>query len=268
MAGLVTIYVGIDTVLLSILTSDEVTGWYAAATKFFFLFAFLPKAMIAAVLPVMARQQGSLAAQSQMLETSRQTFRVLFIVGLPIAIGIAVLAEPIVLLFYGEQFLPAAPALRVLMLALLLGFANWASDSILISLNKERSLLGIVVAGATFNIGANLLVIPYFGHVGAAATTAASEGLVLLCKLIVIYGVFQTLPFGWSLAKPLIGGAILVLFLAVAHKLPVLLLIVPAAGVYIGSLLLLRVFSAAELRLVWALLPIRQQERMPRPGNR
>ncbi|MFO7166411.1 MAG: flippase [Chloroflexota bacterium] len=267
MSGLVTIYVGSDTVLLSLLTSDEMTGWYAAATKFFFLFSFLPKAVIAAVLPVMARQYGGHGPQDQLLETSRQTFRMLLIIGLPIAIGIAVLAEPIVLLVYGESFLPAAPVLRILMVALLLGFANWACDSTLIALNKERSLLRIVVVGVGFNIASNLLAIPFFGHIGAAMTTVASEGLVLLCKLFVISRVFEALPLGRNLVKPIVSGAILVVFLVIGRSLPVLLLIIPAAAVYIGSLLLLRAFSATELRLVWMLLPLRRQERLTGPGQ-
>ncbi len=259
MAGMVTIYVGIDTAILSYFKGDEMTGLYDAATKLFYLFAFLPQCISNAVLPVMSKQWTNYDANKILFKSYRQTFRLMVVVALPITLGMGILSEQIIDLLYGEQFLGATPALQIIMIALPLGFLNWAGATTLFSMDKERAYLMITTVGAVFNIAANLVVIPLLGHVGASITTVLSEGLVLLLILYLLRRAFGQLPSGLGLGKLLSCGLVMAVFLWFFRDLPVFFLILPAAAVYFGGLVILRAFNADELRVIQALLPTRLQ---------
>ncbi len=259
MVGMVSLYVGIDIAILSYLKGDEITGLYGAATKLFYLFAFLPASIAGAILPVMSKQWTNDDGNKAMLKMYRQTFRLMMVVALPLTLGMGMLSKPIINLLYGEQFLGAVPALQIIMIALALGFLNWASSTTLISMDKERSLLIIVTIGAIFNIVSNLIVIPILGHIGASITTVLSEGLILLVTLYVLRQTLGQLPSKLGLGKFILSGLAMALFLWLFRDLHVVFLILPAAVIYLGGLIILRAFSVDELKIIQAFLPARLQ---------
>jgi PST family polysaccharide transporter len=124
-------------------------------------------------LPVLARLQGAREAQ---VAAARQAIRLAGLVCLPTFLGVALVAEPLVLVLLGEGWRGAVPALRVLALAgVALGLAAVAGQ-ILIAAGHPRSAL---LANA-------LTLVP-----AAAATAAlAPFGLVpaLLARVVVQLG--------------------------------------------------------------------------------
>jgi len=255
MSGLIVLYVRGDTILLSLMRGDEMTGWYSAATRFFTLFAFVPRSIMGAVLPVMALQSIQLDSTKALSKSYSRSFRFLFITGLPLALGMGLLAEPIVGLLYGDQFLEAVPAMQILMLALMASFVNFAGTHALVSLNRERAVLGISAASLAINFALNLLLIPFLGHIGAAITSVVSEGLVLVLQLRLLNQELEHTAIVRGLAKPLIAGLAMAGFLLAFRDISVVALIVPAGVIYLGILLLLRAFHADEVQVFRTLLP-------------
>jgi O-antigen/teichoic acid export membrane protein len=255
MSGLIVLYVRGDTILLSLMRGDEMTGWYSAATRFFTLFAFVPRSIMGAVLPVMALQSIQRDSTKALSKSYSRSFRFLFITGLPLALGMGLLAEPIVGLLYGDQFLEAVPAIQILMLALMASFVNFAGTHALVSLNRERAVLGISAASLAINFALNLLLIPFLGHIGAAVTSVASEGLVLVLQLRLLNQELGHTAIVRGLVKPLIAGLAMAGFLLAFRDVSVVALIVPAGVIYLGILLLLRAFHADEVEIFRTLLP-------------
>ncbi len=105
--------------------------------------------------------------------------RHLILVGLPIAFGGALLAEPIITTVYGASFLPAAGPFQILVWSVATVYANAAFAFLLLARHGDMHYLGAVAAGAILNVGANLVVIPVAGMIGAAVTTMGSELAVL-----------------------------------------------------------------------------------------
>src|SRR5205814_5672361 len=99
----------------------------------------------------------------------RLALRGLLQLAFPIAVGTALLSEPIVALVGGRAYLPdSSIALAILIAYLPLSYANGLTQYVLIAAGRQRMLTVAFVAAVVFNLAANLLLIPRFGYVGAA----------------------------------------------------------------------------------------------------
>ncbi|HEV3479802.1 MAG TPA: flippase [Gaiellaceae bacterium] len=171
----------LDAVLLSLLRPAEDVGVYTVAYRFLEQSLVLPGVFMAAVFPLLAAAvRGGDAA-----DVVRKAFSFLLLMGVPLALALVVLAEPLVALVAGEGFEAAAVPLRILAPALVFTFVNAVFAAVLIALNRQRALILVSLAGLALNVLVNLYAIPRFGYVGAAVTTVISEGIGL-CAVFVL----------------------------------------------------------------------------------
>ena len=121
-----------------------------------------------------------------------------------------------------------------------------------------------LVAGLALvvNLGLNLALIPPFQQVGAAFTTAATEGFILVYLLVVMPRDLLARSTFAVLAKTGVASAAMAFVLvALPATLGVhsLLLLIPVGGaVYVLAGLALRLVPAEDLRLVGAMVRRRQ----------
>lgn len=243
------VYFRIDAILLSILSTSNVVGWYGAAYKLFDTLGFLPSIICSAIMyPVLSR----LAVQSRanLRFALGKGLDVMLMLGIPICTGLFMLAEPIIRLVYGKpEFLNAVPALQWMALALFLLYMNWVLGTVLIGLDQEKRLTVVAGLALVLNLGLNWLLIPQYQHVAAAAVTAGTE-LFIFGYLIAI------------LPRDLLSRSSLIVFVkavisaaamgAVLYALrgQSILLLVPVGGlVYCLTALLLRLVPPDDLRL-------------------
>jgi O-antigen/teichoic acid export membrane protein len=210
------IFFRIDAVLLKPLAGDRALGWYSTAYRFIDGFGIISSRVVLAIFPRLARQA----------HTDREAFarlyslgaRVLLSISMPIALATTALAEPIISVFAGASYLPeAAIALQILIWFLPLSFLNGLTQYVLIALDRQRAITVAFIVGATFNVAANLVLIPLYGYVAAAVVTVASE-LILLVPfwlaaraLIPSFGLVAT---AWRLLVGLVLGAAALWFLS------------------------------------------------------
>jgi O-antigen/teichoic acid export membrane protein len=163
----------VDALLLPGLAGLAAAGVYGAAYKVSEGAGIISSSFTLALFPRLSRGRDPTDAY-------RMALRLLFQVGFPLAAGTALLAEPIVAVVGGREYLPdSAVALAILICYLPLSYANGLTQYLLIAAGRQRLLTTAFVAALVFNLVANLLLIPRFGYVGAAWVTVASE-LVLL----------------------------------------------------------------------------------------
>jgi O-antigen/teichoic acid export membrane protein len=164
----------VDALLLPGLAGTAAAGVYAAAYKVSEGAGIISSSFTLALFPRLSRG-------SDPTEAYRLALRLLLQVGFPLAAGIAVLAEPIIGVVGGREYLPdSAVALAILICYLPLSYANGLTQYVLIAAGRQRLLTGAFVAALLFNIVANLLLIPRFGYVGAAWVTVISEVVLLV----------------------------------------------------------------------------------------
>ena len=173
----ITIYYSFDTILLGIFRGAEEVAYYAAAYR-----VILPILAVAGAVGTVAIPHLSFlvardapAAEKAVADLSHQ----MVLSALPMAVGGALAAEPIIRLVYGPEFAPAAAPFRILVWSVVTVYANAAFAFLLLARGGDRRYLAAVTAGAAANMGLNLVVIPLAGMIGAAVITIVSEVSVL-----------------------------------------------------------------------------------------
>ena len=128
----------------------------------------------------------------------------------PAGVTLIVCARPIVDLLFGlPKYDGTVPVLRWLGVAALFYPIGYLSGELIAIRRPGR--FAILSAGfvATFNIGVNLVVIPIYGAVGAAATTVASEALLAAIGVWLALKVTGMPRLLWVLAAPTVAGAVM-----------------------------------------------------------
>lgn len=174
------IYYRVDTVLLSLMTTTAVVGWYGAAYRLFDTLCFLPNVVIMVILyPVFSRY--SVTSQQSLKIAVEKTMTYLMFIAIPIATGLICAAPAIIgFLYHNPEFTNTVPALQALAPGLVFLYANSVVGSVLMSTKREKRVTAMAGVALIFNLAVNLLLIPRMEHVGAAVATSATE-LLLLC---------------------------------------------------------------------------------------
>ena len=101
------------------------------------------------------------------------------IVGIPILIGVFVLANNLSSWFLGDGYAEVPLLLRIMSVRLIFsGFGEIYGNQLFIAIGKEKYTSIATIIAAVINISLNFFFIKLWGATGAAITTAISEGLV------------------------------------------------------------------------------------------
>ena len=202
--------VTLDVVLLGFMSTDEAVGLYSAPYRIVFVIMALAMAVQVAYLPDVSRSVGGdlKLAASRHLEASLG-------LGIPITVGGLLLAEPMVVEIFGAEYRPATDAFRLLLLSVAVLFAFTPLHNVLLAQDRLRFEFWFFGVAAVLNAVLNVLWIPRYGIVGAAAATMAVEYLILGLTAVTIWS-----SLGWELIRP--GVKPLVASLVMAGGLVVL----------------------------------------------
>jgi len=229
-----------DSLLMSKFLSSRELGLWSVPYKIVFAFQFIPLALSASVYPVFSQLIGvDREAASRLFA---KAWRYLFTIVFPLAVGLFVLAEPLLSKIYGQGFAPAAPALRLLCISLIFSYLAIISGALLNAVGWQKKQTVLVAIALVVNLCANIILIPRLGITGAAVSALASNFILWLCgfwlarRRLLLPG---RLIFKY--ANQTFWPAILMgLFVAYLFSLGVnLFLVVPASAVvYFGFLFL------------------------------
>ncbi|MEO0471415.1 MAG: flippase [Bacteroidota bacterium] len=181
-AVMIQLYGRIDQVLIGIFIDETAVGYYGTAARLFDAWNFLPVAICGALFPAIMNQIDD---QDKLYKRLTALYSVNLYIGLGIALGMFLFANWLVGGFFGEAYLPAVPALRVLTFSIVATFLGVATEQYLIAQNLTRISLLRTLLGAVLNILLNLFMIPAWGIEGAAYATIISyySGIVLALGL-------------------------------------------------------------------------------------
>jgi O-antigen/teichoic acid export membrane protein len=227
-----------DIVMLGWLRSAEEVGWYSAPQRIIQLIYLVPAIMSVAVLPAFARLVAT--SREKMALAIEYSVGTVYMAALPITFGGIIVALPLIELFFGEAFVPAAPALQILLLTLLADFSAVLLGNVLLAHDHQRSLVVYSAIGGFANIALNLIFIPRFGVVGCAIATLCAQ---LMSNAYLQYTVRRLHPFH---VVPHLTNAVLATIAMVAGVLAFqaagahVLLTVAAGGLMYGGVLYAR----------------------------
>ena len=171
-------YFRIDAVLLALLREPYEVGLYGAAFKFIEISELLVVAIPTSVFPPLARFVATGDPRAALLV--QRAFDVMLAAAAPLAVGMMVFAEPIVVASAGEEFREGADALRLLGPFVLLSFVNGLLFRILMAHGRDRLLLATTGSVLVANVALNLVFIPQYGFRAAAVVSVVTEAFVLV----------------------------------------------------------------------------------------
>ncbi len=239
------LYFKIDQPLVYAIRPHVEAGWYAAAYKPFEALLFIPMTLLSVVFPVLSvyfRERPQ-----ELTDAVSRFFKALLVIGWPIAVGLFVLAHPLTTMFLYPQ---SEPALRILALALAIGFVNNAFIGALSASDRQLSFTWAAGWSLIANLALNLILIPFFGYIGASWATVLTEVVLGVAGWILTrrhIGQVPVLQLTW---RPILAGLVMGAVLFPLRNLDGVQVIIPiavGAAVYAGAALLLRAVTSDEI---------------------
>lgn len=186
------IYMTMDTTMLGAMKGDTSTGIYTAAVKINSVINTLLNTISATILPRVSYYIGN-GLKNEYRELMKVSADILFMIAMPIAVGMICTSDILIVLFSGAEFISGSFAAKILSVKLVVGAVNRIlAYQICIPYKKDKEVLISTVAGAVFNLLANVILINFFDVSGAAIATLCSELIVFCVLTVYIRPFFET----------------------------------------------------------------------------
>lgn len=174
------IYLNMDTTMIGAMKGDEATGIYTAAVKINSVINTLLNTISSTILPRVSYYIGN-GLKNEYRKLMQTSVDILFLIAMPIAIGMICTSDVLIVLFSGKEFVEGSFAAKVLSVKLVVGSINRIlAYQICIPYRKDKEVLISTIVGAVFNLFANSILIVIFDVNGAAVATLCSEVLVFI----------------------------------------------------------------------------------------
>lgn len=178
----ITIYVNSDITILGWLCDDYTVGIYSVSVKVYSIL----KQVIASIIIVALPRMSSLFKKGEIIEYKENVntfFNVLFTITLPSAIGIFVIADYIVRIIAGPDYLQATTSLKILSISLIFSvFSSFVTYAMILPCKNEKVQLKATIISAIENLVLNILLVPIFKENAAAFTTLIAELIVFIIE--------------------------------------------------------------------------------------
>lgn len=252
------IYYRIDAIMLSSMTTDEVTGWYGGAYRFFDIVMVFPMVYTKAVFPIFSKLWDD--KEGLLEETLGQSLKLILLLAIPVSIGIFLFSEPIIHFFMGlGEYRSSVVILKIFAASIPLIYMDFILGSAIMGAANRQKGWAIVGFLAIFiNVGINFYLIPFTqtifanGGIGAAVATFITELFIMLSAVWLLpKSYFQNFEVAY-VYKPLTAGLVMAAFIWFMFSTGIYWMILLACGglLYLGMIWSLKIFSPREMELI------------------
>lgn len=238
--------IDINGVMLSIMKGNEAVGFYSAPQKLIISLGVL-LLLINSVFPVMAKFYKT--SKQSLFLTYKKTFKYSYILVLPLSIGTHMLADKIIILIYGDQYINSITILKILAFYFLFFSLIGIFIALLMSIHRTSTLLKINAFSVILLTISNYVFISNWSYNGLAVSN-----LIVVFITFIVYFAYTSIKFykiSFSIFyKPLLSVLIMGTIIYVLESLNLFLIIFVSMVVYSGCLLLTRTFTEEDYRLI------------------
>lgn len=245
------VYAQLDVVLLQLFTNFRMVGWYVAANKYVDAIAWIPQSAMNAVFPALSLL--SVSGKDRLALAYEKSYRLLAVLGVPLAVGMALTAPALVHLVHGYE--QTIPALGILALSVVFLFLNNAFIYTLTALNRQGDFTRLALVTLVVNVVLNLALIPPFGYIGASWASVITEIALFAGGWWLLRRHLHALRVVRAIGRILVSGAVMGTAVYLLQSAPIVLVVVVAGAVYAGALLLLRALQPDEWRIIRGVMP-------------
>lgn len=177
-ALIVTIYLQIGIVMLSLMKTDQVVGWYSAGYKLVYAFALIPNLFMISVYPILSRFfQDSI---SRMKEVYERSLKFIFLISIILFPALFFFSKQIILFFYGSTYLETTSVFKILLWAEFFAFMSCVFMHTLNAMDKQIVYTKVTGISLLANIVLCSILIPRYSYIGLSITIVITEFLAFL----------------------------------------------------------------------------------------
>lgn len=194
---IIALYYRIDSIFVYRLSGAAAAGAYAVAYRFLDQAHALPITLCAVFLPLLSAER---AAGRPTGPVFTAYLRVSLLTSVPsVALGV-LLAEPIVIGVFGEEYRDSVVLLQLLLLSFVPIMIGYVLGQIAIVHHQSRRQLAAAIAALALNVILNTVFVPLYGPRAAAVITGLTELAVAACLYLTLRA-----PCGLRLPLPWIA---------------------------------------------------------------
>jgi O-antigen/teichoic acid export membrane protein len=168
----------------------------------------------------------------------------LAVLGLPLAVGLAVMAASIV--HFTRGFEQSIPALQILAPSVVLLFVNNAFIYTLTAINRQLDFTRLALFTLAVNLVLNLALIPPYGYLGAAAASTTTEAALFAGGWWMLRQQHLPLSVLGSVGRVIASASIMGVAVYLIRSWPLAVVVIAGVIVYAAALLALRTLDAEE----------------------
>ena len=236
-----------DIYMLGIWKSPEVIGIYSAAQRFYQFILIIPSMIATATFPLMSRLANKDDQKFQVV--FEKTLSIFMIIALPIALGGFALADQIIPLTFGAEYIKAIPVMQIFMITLIFTFPMLLLSNTIFVYNKQKKLIWANIFGVLADVFFNFLLIKKFGANGDAMATLISIAIITMLLWINMKKINDFQISIW-LKKIILSTLIMVCSILILKHfgINVILNMLISTAVYFGFLILMKRTILRELK--------------------
>lgn len=168
-----TVFAQTDKIMLKAMLDETAVGYYSAAITCTNLFSFVFIAIIDSMRPVILEKK--LTDENECILNLKSLYAIIIYLALSQCIVWTLFAKPIVLILYGEQYLPTVAALQLSVWYTTFSYIGSVRNIWILMNDKYKYLWIINLSGVCANIILNYLLIPIAGINGAATASVFTQ---------------------------------------------------------------------------------------------
>lgn len=241
-----TIYNTTGVFILSLQETPREVGWFSAGFKLVGITNLIPYVISAAIYPALSNviHRGE---SGRVRDLHIQGVKFLYFLALPMIAGGMMLSDKLIGFFFGQEFIPAVPVLRIMVWKGALVFFNLYFTGVLKAANFQKQMVRLQGAALVLNIGLNLVLISLYSYQGAAYTGVITESFIFITYLRIIQTRVCRISISDFWLKGLAATGVLALFVYFLGSIHVTALIGGGMLVYFAVLYAIKGFTFAEI---------------------
>ena len=184
------IYFNLDTLMLSFIKGDRVTGIYSASYNLFYASTIFVQPLGSVLYPVLSRKisefKNNCAKQRKLIDKVLLHSIILVTLGIILTLMYLFFADLIIKILYGQEFVESVESLKILSLIIPFWYVCMVVGTIFTSLGKHYIFTYILSIGIIFNMVLNLILIPVYAEIGAAIASLITTIILMLLSVVII----------------------------------------------------------------------------------
>lgn len=246
------IYLKADTLILSLLKSQQEVGLYGAAYRIIEVLSSLPFIFAGLILPILS--SAWLASDPEKYrKVLQKSFNLTIIAVFPLVIGGQFLSSGIISIMAGQGYTAASGILQILVVAVGFVFISCLFTHALIAIDQQKKIIWAYAFTSISSLALYFWLIPRYSYYGAAVATVYSELTITVAAIYFVRRYSDFRPKLKIIAKALAASLVMALFLYLVpatfrnSNLGTMILIVVGAIVYLISLYTLKGIDKNDL---------------------